>query len=237
MTNDKLAQHISEQFNTELDDLRHQVLHMGALVKLQIALAMKAFTSDDSVMAEQIIKDDNLVDGYKKTLDQECLRILALRQPTAIDLRLIISTLKIVNELEIIGDLAEQIAKIAIRFTKVQIKHSVCNEVQPLADLVEDMLHDALEALAKLDVRAITSITRIEENVDVEYNNIMRNLITQMMREPNSVTSILEVLWAVRALERMGDHARHICEHLVFIVQGENVRHLTQQEFERKLAG
>ncbi len=235
MNQDTLEQHISSQFNTEIEALRLQMMHMGALVKLQIALAVKAFTARDSVLAEQIIKDDSLVDDYKMTLDNECYRILALRQPTAVDLRLVIAALKIIHELEIIADLAERIAKAALRSSTAKIKPKLFTEIQPLAELVEDMLHNALEALSKLDIHNITQITGIERDVETEYSNVSRNLIAHMLQTPKAISSVLEVLWITRALERIGDHALHICEHLIFIVQGENVRHLTQAQREQKL--
>lgn len=235
MTQDALEQHISSQFNAEIEDVRQQMMHMGALVKLQIALAVKAFTARDTLLAEQILKDNSLVDDYKLRLDNECYRILALRQPTAIDLRLVISAMKIIHELEIIADLAQRIAKAALRSTTAKIQPKLFTEIQPLAELVEDMLHNALEALARLDIHNITQITGIERDVETEYSNISRNLIAHMLQTPKTISSVLEALWITRALERIGDHALHICEHLIFIVQGENVRHLTQAQREQKL--
>lgn len=228
-------QHISTQFNSELDDLRQQMMHMGALVKLQIALAVKAFTARDTELAEQIIKDDALVDDFKIRLDEECYRILALRQPTAVDLRLVIAALKIISELEIIGDITERIAKATLRSAHAPVKPSIFKQIEPLAELVEDMLQHALHALARMDIQNITQITGIEQDVEAEYSNISRNLTAHMLQTPNAISTVLEVLWITRAVERIGDHALHICEHLVFIVNGENVSHLTQEQREIKL--
>jgi len=235
MDNSKIGQHISEQFNKELEDIRNKVLTMGGLVEQQIELAVKAFTTGDLEMAETVIKQDNLIDAFEVALDQECTQILALRQPTAFDLRLLLTVIKIINELEIVGDLAERIAKMAIHLSGSEGKHDDYYELQHMAELVKDMLHGSLDAFARMSIDGITTITGQDENVDREYASIIRQLITQMMEDPRNITRTLDVLWTVRALERIGDHAVYICEHLVYMIKGEAVRHLTQAELEQKV--
>ncbi len=237
MDNSKIGHHISEQFNKELEDIRNKVLTMGGLVEQQIELAVKAFTTGDIEIAEQVIKQDNLVDAFEMAIDQECTQILALRQPTAFDLRLLLTVIKIINELEIVGDLAERIAKMSIHLSSTEGKRDNYYEVQHMAELVKDMLHRALDVFARMSIENITDITGLDENVDREYSSIIRQLITQMMEDPRNITRTLDVLWTVRALERIGDHACYICEHLIYMIKGEAVRHLTQEELEKKVKG
>jgi phosphate transport system protein len=233
--NSKIGHHISEQFNKELEDIRNKVLTMGGLVEQQIELAIQAFTTGDMEMAELVIKQDNQVDALEMAIDLECTQILALRQPTAFDLRLLLTVIKIINELEIIGDLAERIAKMALQLTDSDNKKDQYHELQHMSDLVKEMLHGALDAFARMCIDDITTITGRDENVDREYDSIIRQLITHMMEDPRNITRTLNVLWTVRAVERIGDHACYICEHLIFMIKGEAVRHLSQSELEERL--
>jgi len=237
MDNSKIGHHISEQFNKELEDLRNKVLTMGGLVEQQIELAVKAFTTGDVELAEQVIKQDNQVDTLEMAIDQESCQILALRQPAAFDLRLLLTVVKVINELERVGDLAERIANMAIHLSDSVGKRDDYYELQHMADLVKEMLHEALDAFARMNIDNITEITGRDENVDKEYASILRQLITQMMEDPRNITRTLDILWTVRALERIGDHSRYICEHLIYMVKGEDVRHLTQAELEKKIKG
>jgi phosphate transport system protein len=233
--NSKIGHHISEQFNKELEDIRNKVLTMGGLVEQQIELAIEAFTTGDAELAELVIKQDNQVDKLEMAIDLECTQILALRQPAAFDLRLLLTVIKIINELEIIGDLAERIAKMTLQLSDSENKKDQYHELQHMTDLVKDMLHGALDAFARMCIDDITEITGRDESVDREYASIIRQLITHMMEDPRNITRTLNVLWTVRAVERIGDHACYICEHLIFMIKGEAVRHLSQSELEEKL--
>jgi phosphate transport system protein len=238
MDNTNIGHHISEQFNKELEDIRNNVLTMGGMVEEQLELAIKAFTANDTELAELVIKQDNQIDALEMALDRECTQIMALRQPTAFDLRLLITILKVVNELERIGDLAEHIAKMAIVTSDVDNnKLSPYYEVQHMANLVKGMLHEALDAFARMTIEQVSAITGKDENVDREYASILRQQITYMMEDPRNITRTLNVLWTVRSLERIGDHACNICEHMVYMIKGEDVRHISHAELERKLKG
>jgi len=234
MDNNKIGHHISEQFNKELEDIRNKVLIMGGLVEQQIDLAVQAFTAGNVEIAEMVIKQDNQVDEMEVAIDQECTEILARRQPTAFDLRLIMSVIKIVHELERMGDKAERVSEMAIKLGSSN-NAVAYYEIEHMAELVKGMLHDALDAFARLDLASLSQITERDDNVDREYDNILRQLITRMMEDPRHITRSLDVLWTVRALERIGDHACYICEHLIYMVKGEDVRHLTQHQLEEKL--
>ena len=234
MDNSKIGQHISEQFNKELEDIRNKVLTMGGLVERQIELAVEAFTKEDMELAELVIKQDNEVDALEMAIDIECTQILARRQPTAFDLRLLITVMKIIHEIERIGDKAERVAEMAIKLAGVDGKFPHY-ELEHMAKLVKGMLHDALDAFARMSLENVSEITERDDNVDYEYENILRQLIIRMMEDPRNIKWTLDVLWTVRALERIGDHACYICEHLVFMIKGEDVRHLSHEELERKV--
>lgn len=235
MDNSKIGHHISEQFNRELEDIRNKVLAMGGLVEQQIELAIQAYTTGNMEMAELVIKQDNQVDALEMAIDLECTQIIALRQPTAFDLRLLITVIKIIHEIERVGDKAERIAEMAIKLAGDESRFSH-HELEHMAELVKGMLHDALDAFARMSVEEVPAITALDDNVDREYDNILRQLITRMMEDPRNITRTLDVIWSVRALERIGDHACYICEHLVYMVKGEDVRHLSQSELEQKVS-
>jgi len=237
MDNSKIGHHISRQFNTELEDIRNKVLEMGGLVERQLELAIQAFTTNDVETAELVIKQDKQVNDMEVEIDLECTQIIALRQPTAFDLRLLLTVIKIISELEIAGDHAERIAKMSIQLSDTEGRRDQYQEILHMADVVKEMLHGALDAFARMSVDGITVITGKDEKVDREYSSIVRQLITHMMEDPRNITRTLNVLWTVRALERIGDHACYLCEHLVFMVKGEAVRHLNQQELEEKMKG
>lgn len=238
MDNSKIGHHISGQFNKELEDIRNKVLTMGGLVEEQLASAVTAFMAGDAETADLVIKQDNQVDAMEMVIDQECMQILALRQPAAFDLRLIITVIKVINELERVGDLAEKIALMAIRISDVDgNKIDQYYELQHMADLVKEMLHGALDAFARMSIEEVTTITKGDDHVDREYASIIRQLITRMMEDPRNVTRTLDVLGTARSLERIGDHSVNICEYLIYMVKGLDVRHITHEELERKIKG
>lgn len=234
MDNSKIGHHISEQFNKELEDVRNKVLAMGGLVEQQLELAIEALITGNIEQAEFVIGQDNQIDMLEVAIELECTQILALRQPTAFDLRLLLAVIKIVHELERIGNKAKRIAEMAVKLsshTNAMPKH----DMDRMVELVKAMLDNALDAFARMSIEEIPAITERDQKVDREYENIVRLLITHMMEDPRNITRFLDVMTTVRALERVGDHARYICEHLVFMIKGENVRHLTQEELVDKI--
>jgi phosphate transport system protein len=237
METSKIGHHISRQFNEELEDIRNKVLAMGGLVEQQIEFAVRAFINGDTELAEQVIQQDKQVDDYEIAIDEECVQILALRQPTAFDLRLLIVVIKTITELERIGDLAERIAHMAIHLEDIEKKYEQYHEVNHLGNIVKEMLHGALDAFARLNIDDILEITRQDANVDREYVSIIRQLVAQMMEDPRNVKRTLNVLWTARSLERIGDHSVNICEYVIYMIKGKDVRHLSQEEVERKVRG
>lgn len=235
----KIGHHISRQYNEEMEDIRNKVLNMGGLVEQQIEQAAEAFMNSDLEMAEQIIQRDGVVNNLEMQIDRECTEILAKRQPAAFDLRLLLSVIKTINDLERIGDEAAKIAEMAIHLNGTEHKHKSEDyyEIQHLVNLVKEMLHGALDAFARLNVDDVLSITAQDAKVDREYGSIIRQLVSRMMEDPRNVRRTLDVLWTARSLERIGDHACNICEHVIYMVKGEDVRHISREELQKKVQG
>lgn len=222
----KVGHHISQQFDKELEDIRHKVLTMGGLVEQQIELAVKAFSQGDMELAEQVIKQDNLVNTMETEIDQECIQIIALRQPTAFDLRLLIAVIKLLTEIERVGDNAKRIAQMAIHIANDSDNADSYYELQHISEMVKEMLHTALDAFARMNTDEVAHINVQDENVNREYKSIMRQLITRMMEDPRNITRSLDILWAARALERIGDHACNVSEYVVYMMKGQDIRHI-----------
>ncbi len=233
MDNNKIKQHISRQFNEEMEDIRNKVLAMGGLVEQQVDLATKAFMGYDMENAETVVKQDQLINEFEKDIDHECTEIMARRQPAAFDLRMIISTIKIITDLERIGDEAARIARMTLRLDASEYHQDKYYEIEHLLELVKDMLNGALDAYARTDIDEVVEITEQDFKVDREYTSITRQLITQMMENPRNITRALDMLWTARALERIGDHACNICEHVIYMVKGKDVRHVSREELKK----
>jgi len=229
--------HISRQFNAELEDIRTRVLQMGGLVERQIGQAISALVNADTTLAEAVVTDDYKVNQMEVTIDEECSQIIARRQPAASDLRLVVAVIKTITDMERIGDEAEKIARMAVRLASEERPKNNYMEIQALGNHVRQMVHDALDAFARLDVEAAIRVAREDEQVDREYDGIMRQMITYMMEDPRSISRTLNVVWAARALERIGDHACNICEYIIYLVKGKDVRHTSLEQIEREILG
>ncbi len=233
MDNTIIKQHISRQFNNEMEDIRNKVLTMGGLVEQQVDLATKAFMTYDMESAEKVVQQDQLVNALEKEIDHECTEIMAKRQPAAFDLRMLIATIKIITDLERIGDEAARIAKMTMRLEGADYYQDKYFEIGHLLELVKEMLNGALDAYARTDIEEVIAITAQDSKVDREYTSITRQLITQMMENPRNITRALDMLWTARALERIGDHSCNVCEHVIYMVKGKDVRHVSREELER----
>jgi len=233
MDKSAITQHISRQFNIEMEDIRNKVLTMGGLVEQQVDMATNAFMNCDMEVAEQVMQQDHLVNSLEKDIDHECTEIMAKRQPAAFDLRMLIATLKIITDLERIGDEAARIAKMTMRLEGTDFYQDKYYEIEHLLEMVKDMLNGALDAYARTDTEEVVAITAQDSKVDREYTSITRQLITQMMEDPRNITRALDMLWTARALERIGDHSCNVCEHVIYMVKGKDVRHLSQEELEQ----
>ena len=229
--------HISRQYNAELEDIRSLVLQMGGLVEQQIDQAIIALAKADIALAEDVVTNDYKVNKLEVTIDEECSQIIARRQPAAGDLRLVVAVIKTITDLERIGDEAEKIARMAVRLATEERPKNNYIEIQALGNHVRLMVHDALDAFARLDPIAALRVAREDALVDKEYEGVMRQMITFMMEDPRTITRMLSVMWAARALERIGDHASNICEYVIYLVKGKDVRHTRLEDIEKEVLG
>lgn len=231
-----LGHHISSRFNEDLDRLRNSVLAMGGLVESQLQRAVEAVVRGDSELGLAVARDDQRVDRMEIEIDQACSRIIATRQPAAGDLRLIMAIIKAITDLERIGDEAEKIATLAARLATMERPADRYRELASLAGHVQEMLRAALDALARLDTRAAIETLAMDKAIDREYDSITRQCITFMMEDPRTISRVMNVTWVARSLERIGDHAKNICEYVIYMVHGRDVRHLDEQRVAREFA-
>src|SRR5210317_538446 len=220
-----LTHHISRRFNKDIEDLRNNVLAMGGLVESQLSLAIKAIVSGDSELGLKDAHDDYKVNNLEVNIDEECGHILATRAPAAGDLRLIVAIIKTITDLERIGDEAEKIGFLASKLAAMDRPADSYRELKTLGQHVAHMVRDAMNAFARLDVDAAWAVFHEDERVDEEYEAIQRQCITFMMEDPRSIKRVMNVTWCARSLERIGDHAKNICEYVIYMVQGREDRH------------
>ena len=220
-----LTDHISRRFNKDIEDLRNRVLAMGGLVEAQLARAISAIVSGDSELGLEVARDDYKVNDLEVSIDEECSRILATRAPAAGDLRLIVAVIKTITDLERIGDEAEKIGFLASKLAGMDRPANSYRELKTLGTHVSHMLRDAMNSFARLDVDDAFEVVREDEQVDEEYNAIQRQCITFMMEDPRSIKRVMNVTWAAGSLEHIGDLAKNICEYVIYMVKGRDVRH------------
>jgi phosphate transport system protein len=230
-----LDHHISQQFNEELEEIRNRVMEMGGLVEQQTADAVQALVDADSELGQRVAEDDRKVNELELLVDEECNRILARRQPAASDLRLIFAIIKTITDLERIGDEAEKIGYLATRLAEAERPSSGYSELEHLGNRVRGILRTALDSFVRMDPAAALEVAREDKKVDHEYEAILRQCITFMMEDPRTIRRVLDVMWCARALERIGDHSKNICEYVVYLVHGKDVRHVGIEQLERDI--
>lgn len=220
------SQHFSSQFDEDLSRLRTHVLQMGGLVETQVAAAMEAYSTGEVSSVKGIVETDHKVNELEKAIDDDCAHIIAKRQPTASDLRLVLGISKIVTDLERAGDEAKKIAKGVSRIYEnghVPVQYGV--GVRHIADAALVMLRQALDAFARLDTELAKKVILADKDVDTEFKSIMRQLITHMMEDPRTITTSIDIIAIARAVERIGDHAKNVSELVIYIVEGRDIRH------------
>jgi len=235
MSTEGLTHHISSRFNEDLERVRSSVLAMGGMVERQLEHALAGITDPDPNAILLVAQEEARVNQLERTIDEDCSRILATRGPAASDLRLVIAVLKTITDLERVGDESEKIAALAARLALRERPNNRYRELRNMGATVAAMLHDALDAFARMDAELSLSIVRRDRNVDEEYESIQRQCITFMMEDPRMIRRALDVMWVVRALERIGDHAKNICEYVIYMVYGKDVRHSKLEEIEKEL--
>jgi len=226
--------HISKQFDADLKSVQMNVLQMGGLVEEQIEHAVKALTTANKDLMEQVVVDDHRVNEMEVSIDEICSQIIARRQPTASDLRMIIMVIKIITDLERMGDEAAKIARMAqLIYADERMNKPRFIEIRHVANIAMEMLRKSLDAFARLDVVEAAQVARQDELVDEEFRSIIRQLVTFMMEDPRNISSSIEILFAAKAIERIGDHAKNMSEYVIYLVKGKDVRHVGIKEIER----
>ncbi len=230
-----LTHHISRRFNEDLERVRSKVLSMGGFVEQQLQKAVNALIDGDSALGEAVALEDSKVNNMEVSIDEECSRILATRAPAAGDLRVIVAIIKTITDLERIGDEAEKIGYIASRLATMERPADKYREIKHLGRVVSQMVHAALDSFARMDADSALNVARQDRQVDEEYESIQRQTITFMLEDPRSIRRALDVMWVVRSLERIGDHAKNIGEYVIYMVHGKDVRHTSLDDVEREL--
>jgi phosphate transport system protein len=230
-----LTHHISRRFNEDLERVRAQVLQMGGFVEQQLHKAVTALVEGDSRLGESVATEDYKVNGMEVSIDEECSRILATRAPAAGDLRVVVAIIKTITDLERIGDEGQKIGYIASRLATMERPDDKYREVKHLARQVAQMVRDCLDSFARMDAQTALDTARQDKQVDEEYESIQRQCLTFMLEDPRQIRRALEIMWVVRALERIGDHAKNICEYVVYMVHGKDIRHTRLEDVAREL--
>lgn len=232
ITSDTHSQHISRQFNNELEELKTHLMAMGGLVEKQAQDAVSALFDSDSSLAERVVENDRAVNEMQIKIDDECTRVLARRQPAASDLRLVLAVIRAASDLERIGDEASKIARNAIELIHSNNGTRGFVEVRNISERVRHMVRDALTSFARFDTELAMGVVREDERVDSEYQSAMRTLMTFMMEDARSISSVLGVMWILRALERIGDHANNLAEYVIYLVKGLDIRYTDPEDLD-----
>ncbi|WP_088329742.1 phosphate signaling complex protein PhoU [Lacimicrobium sp. SS2-24] len=231
----KLNTHISGRFNLELENLRNSVLTMGGMVEQQLCDAIAALRDNHLALAEKVIVNDFTLNSMEVQIDEECTRIIAKRHPAASDLRLVLAINKTTADLERMGDDIERIANLLIRGS-LPVSEDIKNGMIATGNHVMEMLRKTLNAFARLDAEAALEIHMGDQEIDEQYKQLLTLAVTEMQRDTELLPQWLEVLWAMRALERVGDRCKNVCEYIIYLVKGKDVRHISREELQRRLA-
>ncbi len=234
-TNPVLNHHISSQFNEELQAVNTKFMTMGGLVEQQVTNAIHALLDTDVNMALEVQFKDNEVNKLESEIDEALTLILARRHPAASDLRMVIAMSKANTDLERIGDEAAKIARIAQNLCEEGGSPRGYMETRHIGNQVRVMIHEALDAFARLDIDQALHVLLADADIDREYQSATRTLMTYMIEDPRHISQVINVLWVLRSLERIGDHARNISEQVIYMVKGLDVRHTSLEEIEQKV--
>jgi phosphate transport system protein len=225
--------HLSSQFDSELNSVSSRVMELGGLVESQIRNAIYALSNFSTEVANQVIETEDSVDTMEVQIDHELSSIIARRQPTARDLRLLIAISKATANLERVGDEAEKIARMVKSIISSGAARSLpSSELRMSAEKASDMLRKALDSFARLDVQAAVAVLKEDDVIDREFDGFVRKLVTYMIEDPRTISACLDLLFLAKAIERIGDHAKNIAELIIYIVKGTDVRHTSIEQIE-----
>ena len=223
-------EHLSTQYDADLEEIRTRMLQMGGLVEEQITNALAGYADGGTELLDRVKATEERVNQLEIELDDRCTHLIARRQPAASDLRLVMAVVKSITDLERIGDEAAKIARIARQMHERGIVHLPgFSDVRVAANLASGMLKGALDAFARIDADAAQQIVMQDRHIDSEFRSLLRELITFMMEDPRTISTALDIVWIAKALERVGDHAKNIAEYVIFVARGTDVRHTTTQ--------
>lgn len=227
MDSPAIKDHISNRFNHELEAVRNHVLNMGGMVEELLDQALTGLLTADTALCDEAIAGDAKVNEAEREIDEECTRILALRHPTASDLRLVMTVVKTITDLERIGDESEKIGFLSKRLIREgELKDKLAKNIKFLGKMVKENLRDVLNAFARSDGEAALNVVKNDDEIDEYYESLLREQLTHMMEDPRQIKASMEVMWVARALERIGDHAKNIGEHVIYLILGHDIRHL-----------
>ncbi len=233
-----MPEHTLKQFDTELEEIRSRVLQMGGLVEQQIMQAIEALTTGHVALARQVMENDHRVNALEVAIDEDCSTVIARRQPAAKDLRMIMTVVKTITDLERIGDEAAKIARMTLSlYSNDRPTMPRTSEIQHVADVAVGMLRNALDSFARLDLAVAARVVRQDEQVDSEFKAILRQLITFMMEDPRTISHALDIMFIAKSIERIGDHSKNMSEYVVYLVKGKDVRHTSVETVEREALG
>jgi len=235
MNSDNSSGHISQRFDDELDAVKSQLTEMGGIVEKQVSDAIASLLDADVLLAEKVVKKDKSINTLEVSIDEDCALILARRQPAARDLRLVLSIIKTTTDLERIGDEADKMATQAINLAEEGKAPHGYVEIRHIGQHVSKMLSQALDCFVRQDVELALRVAQEDKAVDLEYGTALRAMMTYMIEDPRSITRVMSIMWSLRALERIGDHARNIAEHVIYLVKGDDVRHLGLKKMAEKV--
>jgi len=227
--------HISTQFDADLEEIRSLVMSMGGLVEQQFDSALRALLENNVELGQSAASGDYQVNNHEIEIDQRVIDTIATRQPTANDLRFLFTTVKVVSDLERIGDKAEKIGRLALAIQPLMNGYSFVNDLRGMSVMVQKMLHDALDAFARMDADAAMIIKNTDKEVNATYRVVLADLMQHMSDNPNTLDLSMDILWCLRSIERVGDHVTNICEYIVFLVKGKDVRHTTRDDMLKEI--
>jgi phosphate transport system protein len=218
-------EHISSQFDNELEAIRSRLLHMGGLVEEQLANALAGYGNADRRLLDQVLVNENEVNSLEIELDDRCTHIIARRQPAASDLRMVFAIVKATTDLERIGDESAKIARVAQQIhTRGQMLPGAFSGLRVASSIAREMLRGALNAYARLDSEAARALFARDQQLDEEFRRVLREMLTFMFEDPRTISTALDAIWIAKSLERVGDHAKNIAEYVIFVVEGTDVR-------------
>ncbi len=232
-----LGEHIHHRFDRELESLRNRVVSMGGLAERQVNDALTALTEQDTELAEYVIRTDHRVNAQEVSIDEDSTYILARRQPAAGDLRMVMAIIKTITDIERIGDEAEKIAHIAVDMATASFpgRDQLMQQVDAMGQMVLQLLRETLDNYVRMDVQAAVRTARKDDDIDQRYVSLLTELTQHIKADPQDTEDFQSLIWVARSLERIGDHSKNICEYVVYLVEGKDVRHTTIDELEQEI--